>query len=287
MLTRRECLRALSLAGLLPQGLLAHPAETAGLTFAAEPGLFPGDDLVSQISAAKQAGFQGFCDADLLSRSVAEQQQVLHAAEAQGVRLGPVHRPIMPGLPWDHNTWQPALLPLLMQSARLQLPGLRLSLGPQWTLGVAAPRSALWQQQAEFVELADTAGRWGQTLLLEPWDDGRGGARHFAVCRDFIAQLDHPAMKLSVDTYHWNAAGASVAELFRHAAALIGHVELADDLTTAQSAGRTSEIVVWFQQLRVSKYRGMIALRHGLSTPGEPGLIALSHACRAVAVRSS
>lgn len=277
MLNRRAWLGVMGSACLLPRTLAAHETRRTDVCLSAEPGLFPGDDVVSQMQAARAAGFVGFCDGELLLRSHQEQQAIVQAAANLGLRLGPVRRPVMPGLPGNQATWSASLLPLLEPIARHNLPGLRLSIGPQWTRGM----TELSQQRMAFRQLANAVQAYGLTLFLEPWDDGRGGSRHFALCHQFVKTFDHPALKLSVDTQHWSSATAHLWSLLKTDTQLVGHLELG--VCLRDEFGRTPPSAEdWYTGLRDSGYQGQMAIRHGLDQTGVAGIADLQYQYRRV-----
>lgn len=275
MLNRRECLSVLTAACWLPQPLLATNSTKSSLCLATQPGLLPGETIASQLLATQAAGFSGFSDPDLLSRSESERRDIVRLAAAKGLRLGPVRRPIMPGLPWAQDTWDAALLPVFDQVAELGLTGVRLSIGPQWTSGRTASRTPLWSQATEFRQLMQAAEERRLTLLLEPWDDGRGGLRHFHLCHDFVTSWNSPTLQLSLDTQHWVTAGADLRRLVQIDPRWIGHVELADFAPTDAPNRLTPDAIGWLHHLQQSNYRGMMAIRHGLASPGLSGVLGL------------
>ncbi|MBI1345212.1 hypothetical protein GC163_02870 [bacterium] len=284
MWNRRECLGAMTWGAIGSQLWGASPVSSRPWILAPQPGLFPGDSVAEQMVAAAEAGFTGFCDADLLMRSAAEQQEILQQAIQSGLQLGPVRRPVMPGLPTDRQVWNQILLPVCQQATQATVPGVRLSLGPQWTQRKAASQTPLYQSRAQFTELAATAKSLGLVLLLEPWDDGRAGQRHFTLCRNLIGELATDSIKLSVDTEHWLAAGADLRGLFRDDAGLVGHIELADFQSSTPMGLSAQDVAAWLPHLSAANYRGVIAVRHGLIAPGQTGLTAMCRAYRTIVV---
>lgn len=87
-------------------------------------------------------------------------------------------------------------------------------------------------------ELAEYAGRHGVMLALEPLNHrDSDGLNTWEETADFLAQLGHPAVKISVDLYHMRMEEPDLLLALRTYADQIGIVQLMDDNRWYPGAG--------------------------------------------------
>ena len=146
----------------------------------------------------------------------AQRRSVRDALRAAGVRIGMLEGfVIAPGLEVD------------------DLAGdldLAVELGAQAICAVSMERDRP-RSYAQFARLAELAAERG---LVTTTEVGAGILRDLPRSLEAIAQVDHPAFALLIDTMHFFRSGSTVADLAALDPALIGHVQLADVPMPAQ-----------------------------------------------------
>ncbi len=282
MLSRREFLTAAAVGTVIgPAVTLGAAATPRRVPLAPETGLFEataGGDVRDQIALAAEWGFPAFLDAGLLQRSPAEAEAIVTALASFDLTPGPPRGPAVPASPQGLRRWRDDVRQTLSLIKTWQIAGLRLDYGPATYSWMSAGLSRQERREA-LRRLADAAQRQESVLLLEPWDDGRAGQCVFTSAQDLVQSCEHPALKLSVDTYRWAAAGFHLANVFADAADIIGHVELADFPGGCEPGTGLLPLATCLRQLLASGYTGVIGLRHGTSQTGIAGDQLVRTAC--------
>jgi sugar phosphate isomerase/epimerase len=140
--------------------------------------------------------------------------------------------------------------------------GIRLAVGP-----AELDRLAESQLTDRWTELADAAATRGQTLFVEPWDDGRLGAALFTRCAGLVQRINHSALRLSLDACQLWRAGLRVRDLCHWYRDQIGHVELPAMSTSQHNDAVRGLRILWRTGLWRTGFRGVVGLRQGLSGP--------------------
>ncbi|OYW24210.1 MAG: hypothetical protein B7Z55_02775 [Planctomycetales bacterium 12-60-4] len=240
--------------------------------------LTAGNSIHAQVELAAEWGFAAFCDPGLLQRPRNDRLATLNAMLSRGLMIAPPRGPAAQTAA-DLRRWTHDVVRAMDQLAGWNLSGLRVDYGPlthEWTSSGADFRR-VWRTQ--LARLADSAQRRKLVIFLEPWDDGRAGLDAFTSAAECVLEMQHPALRLSMDTYGLAAAGFDLASIFAKYAHMIGHVELADFPGGCEPGTGALPIVTCLRHLLDSGYAGVIGLRHGNSQPGPAGERAVRRAC--------
>ncbi|HUQ71342.1 MAG TPA: hypothetical protein VM165_17570 [Planctomycetaceae bacterium] len=262
MLSRREFLATAAVVAGSPLVCRAT-TPSSPLLFAPQTGLLErsvGCDPAAQIERSAALGFRAYCDPQWRLRSDGERNAMLSAARQHGIRLGPMLGPSFPSDVNDGAAWLQQLSGAVALAAASGLPALRLPLGPV----LVVPLKGLWRAAI------DIAAPQGISLMPEPWCDQR--IRGGLIRGLWLAQFNAPVSRLSLDWGLWPDQTVG-----RKSAQKIGHVELPE-----LRAGNRPRLAANLQALMQSGYRGVFALKQGLSGPTMAAEEELVSQCRAL-----
>lgn len=270
MLSRREFLATAAATPLMA----GAASSTTSLLFAPQTGLFErsvGCDVVAQMERSAALGFRAFCDPQWLQRSPDERRQIVMAAQRGGLTLGPVVGQSIDargGADWGLDLDLDGILD--QTEAARGVGGVRFAIGP--TLLNHLPKRTVVEFGRRIAQFAATQD---QTLLLDPWDDGRGGAAVFQRWGDLIQRIEHPRMQLVADGHQLEQAGVLLSDYVQRHRGVIGHVEL-----PRLTPRNLPEIASALRALSQIGYRGVIGLRQGLIGPVAEAEMELVAFCR-------
>ena len=133
--------------------------------------------------------------------------------------------------------------------------------GPARQVPDGFPRDAAWEQLVDFCNmLGPLALTHGVTIAIEPLNRGDcnvltsvgEGAR-------LARQVDHPAIRLLVDSYHWAKDGDSFEDLVQ-AGPLLAHAHIATLANRRPPGAEAYDFTRFFEALRLSGYDGRISI---------------------------
>ena len=141
-------------------------------------------------------------------------------------------------------------------------------------MGVAQDR--LWATYLENLAFAaDAAARRGMTVIVEPI--GPGSIANYVIDDPLLAvqairDIARDNVKLLFDAYHCACLGHDPAALIRDHAALIAHVQIADDPGRHEPGTGTIAFGPIFSALDAVGYRGLVGCEYHPATTTEAGL---------------
>ena len=133
-------------------------------------------------------------------------------------------------------------------------------------------KPALWSRAVESLKIVgDEAGHLGVTIALEILNrfescilnDVDEGIR-------FVHDIDKPAVKLLLDTFHMNIEEDNIAEAFRKAGDLVAHVHIGEGNRKLPGKGHLPWGEIG-QALKDINYKGMFVMEPFLLSGGEVG----------------
>lgn len=137
---------------------------------------------------------------------------------------------------------------------------------------VDTDKPALWSRAVESLKIVgDEAERLGVTIAIEVLN-------RFESCIlndidegiKFVQEIDCPAVKLLLDTFHMNIEEDNIADAFRKAGDLVAHVHIGEGNRKLPGQGHLpwNEIA---QALKDINYKGMLVMEPFLLSGGEVG----------------
>jgi len=240
-----------------------------------------GPDPIDQIEFMAAQGFTAFEDNGMRERSVAEQQRIADALQANEMRTGvfvahtiPWSEPRLTGGDPDHRA---AFLDEIRGSVDVAQ-----RVNATWMTvvpGRVHPRLAMDYQTANVIDTLREAAAilepHGLVMVLEPLNtltDHPGmfltkSPQAYAICR----AVNSPACKILFDCYHQQITEGNLIPNIDAAWTEIAYVQVGDnpgrnEPTTGEINYRTV-----FQHLHDKEYDGIVGMEHGQSTPGRAG----------------
>lgn len=123
------------------------------------------------------------------------------------------------------------------------------------------PRESAWQQLLDFARIAgDHAAHHHITIAVEPLR--RQECNVLATVAEsaaFVRQLNHPAVRLLVDAFHWHANGESPDDIVA-AAPLIVHTHVATYAQRLFPGDEPCDFAPFFSALKQGGYAGSISI---------------------------
>ncbi|WP_233385113.1 hydroxypyruvate isomerase family protein [Methylobacterium sp. C25] len=122
---------------------------------------------------------------------------------------------------------------------------------------------------------ADAAAKRGMEIMIEPI--GPGSIANYVVDDPLVAvrlirEVGRPNVKLLFDAYHCHCLGHDPAALIREHAALIAHVQIADDPGRHEPGTGTIAFDPIFEALAAVGYAGSVGCEYHPATTTEEGL---------------
>jgi len=133
-------------------------------------------------------------------------------------------------------------------------------------------KPALWSRAIESLKIVgDEAGRLGVTIALEILN-------RFESCMvndveegiKFVGEIDKPAVKLLLDTFHMNIEEDNIPDAFRRAGDLVAHVHIGEGNRKLPGNGHLPWDEIG-QALKDINYKGMLVMEPFLLSGGEVG----------------
>ncbi|MFA4943622.1 MAG: sugar phosphate isomerase/epimerase family protein [Lentisphaeria bacterium] len=123
------------------------------------------------------------------------------------------------------------------------------------------PREAAGEQLLAFAKsLGPVAAKAGVTVVLEPLNSKECNVFNTVPeCAAFVRQVNHPAIRLLVDAYHWCQEGEGAADLLA-AAPLLAHAHLASCPNRRGPGEEACDYSAFFQALQAGGYAGRLAV---------------------------
>lgn len=123
------------------------------------------------------------------------------------------------------------------------------------------PRESAWQQLLEFSRVAgDHAARYHITIAVEPLNRRESNVfSSVAETAAFVRELNHPAVRLLVDAYHWHANGESPDDIIA-AAPLIVHAHIATYEQRLFPGDEPCDFAPFFSALKQGGYTGSVSI---------------------------
>jgi sugar phosphate isomerase/epimerase len=123
-------------------------------------------------------------------------------------------------------------------------------------------------QIVEFCRLiAPAAQEYGITVAIEPLH--RQASNILNTVReaaDVVREVDHPAIRLLVDSYHWAVDGDSADDIVRHGD-LLRHVHVGTTAKRLAPGAEPCDFAVFFKALAEAGYQGNVSIEASLPEP--------------------
>ncbi len=265
-----------------------------GMHFAPHFGMFrhhAGEDLVSQLEFAADAGFTAWEDNGMKGRSIEEQRRIASAMERLGMRMGVFV--LNPETAWGETFSRndASSRERFIEEARTSVEVAK-RVNATWmtvVLGTRHPRIGLGYQTAYAIDQLRAAAEilepHGLVMVLEPLNPRDHpnmllASMHHAyeICR----AVDSPACKILDDLYHQQVTEGNLIPNIDRAWREIAYFQIGD--TPGRREPTTGEINYRrvFDHIKSKGFSGILGMEHGLSKGGKEGELALIEAYRAV-----
>lgn len=261
--------------------------------FAPHFGMFrhhAGDDMVSQLEFAADAGFSAWEDNNMGGRSVEDQTRLANAMERLGIEMGVfvLNMGTAWGPSFSRNNKDDR--EKFLQEAREAVEVAK-RVNAKWTtvvLGTREPRVELSYQTAYAVDTLRRACEIlepaGLTMVLEPLNPRdhpnmllaeMGHA--YEICR----AVDSPSCKILDDLYHQQITEGNLIPNIDRAWEEIGYFQIGDNPGRNEPTTGEINFKKVFTHIRDKGYTGVLGMEHGISTGGKEGEAKLIEAYRA------
>jgi hydroxypyruvate isomerase len=156
------------------------------------------------------------------------------------------------------------------------------------TSGLQVPNLSYTEQTRNCIDVlkraAEIVEKTKLVLVLEPLNIRVDHAGYFVVFSDHAAEIigsvNHPQVKILFDMYHQQISEGNLINHLRKYWDLIGYFQVGD--VPGRREPGTGE-VNWqnvFKAIHAKGFKGILGMEHGLSTPGEAGLVKCFEAYR-------
>jgi sugar phosphate isomerase/epimerase len=243
------------------------------------PHLAGSSDPLRQIALLAELGLAGVCDNYLSLRPAAEQATIGEALARSGLEMGSfVHDPAHWNLPvWSgaRDAVAAALAASLDAAARSGSRTINVITGRDLALAAEEQRRRMADNLAW---AGDRAGKAGVALCIEATHPAVAPGLLLERVGDALAlldQIDHPFVRLNLDTGHIAMHGDDVVATIRAAGRRIGMVQTADMPSRIAPGAGTLDWPAIFAALDAVGYDGLLELEFELADTGEAGERAL------------
>ncbi len=276
-----------------PAGVVRTNANRFSMKFAPHFGMFSnhaGDDLVSQLEFASDAGFSAWEDNSMAGRSIEEQSKLAKAMQRLDIEMGVfvVNMSTAWGPSFSKNN-KGDLEKFLEETRTAAQVANRVN--AKWAtvvLGTRHPRIDLSYQTAYAIDAlrraSDILMPAGLTMVLEPLNPRdhpnmllaeMGHA--FEICR----AVDSPACKILDDLYHQQITEGNLIPNIDRAWDEIAYFQIGDNPGRREPTTGEINFKKIFTHIKDKGFTGILGMEHGLSKGGKEGEIALIEAYRA------
>jgi hydroxypyruvate isomerase len=243
-------------------------------------------DPVDQIDSAAELGFAGVADNGLLRRSPEAQSRMGGALARRGLGLSSfaLIPPGDPPFPWSAPGMDLAagLAPALRAAERVG--------GGLVTVVVCEGQGPRVEQLARardrLRQAAEIANRAGCALGLEPVSAARlpdALVERGEAAAALVAEVDHPGLRLILDTCHLHLAGEDAPALIRANAGRLAAVQIADMPGRVEPGAGELDLRAVLAELRDVGFGGWVEAEFNHSQPGREGEQSALAALRALA----
>ena len=150
-------------------------------------------------------------------------------------------------------------------------------------------RSAAWRQLVAFGRMfAPLAARHGVTVVAEPLNRRETNILNtVSESAAFVREVNHPALRLLVDAYHWLLEGDSADDIAANGS-LMAHVHIATAPSRLPPGAEPCDFGPFFRALAAAGYDGRISYEGQLTDPAAmlPSALALMQQAEADARRN-
>lgn len=131
-------------------------------------------------------------------------------------------------------------------------------------------RDQAWEQLIDFcARTAPRAARLGVTIVVEPLQLKECNIlTTVGECAELVRQVDHPALRLLVDAYHWLSDGDSAADLVA-AGPLLRHAHIATRDNRLAPGAEPCDFSTFFRALYTGGYDRRLSFEGKLKHPPE------------------
>ncbi len=290
-----------STAAVTAGGALASAANSGegssvkpfSMRFAPHFGMFKhhaGDDAVSQLEFAADAGFSAWEDNGMKGRSTEEQSRIANAMERLDIQMGVfVLNP--------NSAWQPSFSRNNKEDREKFLEEARSSIevakrvNAKWATvvcGTRHPRVDIEYQTAYAVDqlraAADILEPHGLVMVLEPLNPRDHPSMLLAkmshgyeICRG----VDSPSCKILDDLYHQQITEGNLIPNIDRAWDEIAYFQIGDNPGRREPTTGEINYRKVFGHIKNKGFQGILGMEHGLSKGGKDGEVALIEAYRA------
>ncbi len=272
----------------------SNRASEFSMKFAPHFGMFThhaGDDQVSQLEFAAEAGFTAWEDNSMAGRSIEEQKILASAMQRLGIEMGVFVVNMK-------TAWGPSFSKNNKDDLNKFLDEVRAAaevakrVNAKWAtvvLGTRHPRIDLSYQTAYAVDAlrraSDILMPVGLTMVLEPLNPRdhpnmllaeMGHA--YEICR----AVDSPACKILNDLYHQQITEGNLIPNIDRAWDEIAYFQIGDNPGRREPTTGEINYLNVFSHIKQKGFAGILGMEHGLSKGGKNGELALIeayHAC--------
>jgi len=137
-------------------------------------------------------------------------------------------------------------------------------------------RQAALRQIVDFCRmLAPIARRYGVTVAIEPLNRADCNVLNtVGECAAIVREVDHPSLRLLVDSYHWAKDNDSLQDIATHGD-LLSHVHIATVPNRLPPGAERCELAPFFEALREAGYHGRASIEAKIPDPMHDLTIAL------------
>lgn len=269
-------------------------SEPFSVKFAPHFGMFrhhAGDDSISQLEFAADAGFSAWEDNGMGGRSIEDQTKIARAMERLGIEMGVfVLNP--------STAWAPSFsrnnkddMEKFLQEARDAVETAK-RVNAKWAtvvLGTRHPRIDLSYQTAYAVEMlrraSDILMPAGLTMVLEPLnprDHPNMLLAEMGHAYEICHAVDSPSCKILDDLYHQQITEGNLIPNIDRAWDEIAYFQIGDNPGRREPTTGEINYLKVFGHIKSKGFTGILGMEHGLSKGGKEGEVALIEAYRAV-----